>query len=97
MTWNPLRFKILGLWFTNDLTNMTDINIANKFTEVKTLFKIWSKRTCTPLGKFAVLKSLILSKLVYLWILLPNPPENEIQQLQKLCFEFVWDKKKQIK
>lgn len=95
MTWNPAQFKILGLWFTNDLGGMAELNFTEKFNEVKKLFSIWSKRSSTPLGRIAVLKSLILSKLVYLWILLPNPPNNtcSIQQLQKKCFQFVWDNK----
>lgn len=93
MTWNPKKLKILGLWFTNDLTNLTEMNLKDKLMEVDKLFKIWSKRICTPLGRIAILKSLILSKLVYLWILLPNPPNNEVKQLQNKCFEFVWDKK----
>lgn len=37
---------------------------------------IWLKRTITLIGRIVLLKSSILSKLIYLWILLPNPPEN---------------------
>ena len=40
------------------------------------LFKIRLKRLITPLGRVAVLKSLILSKLVHVWILLQNPPDD---------------------
>ena len=94
MEWNPEKFKILGLWFTVELSKMVDINVADKFIEVKKLFKSWLKRSITPLGRVAVLKSLILSKLIYLWILLPNPPDKHIKQLQNMCFEFVWDQKR---
>ena len=62
--------------------------------EAKKLFNIWSKRSSTPLGRVAILKSLILSKLVYLWILLPNPPNNFVDELQRMIIEFVWDKKR---
>ena len=44
--------------------------------EIKMLYEAWLKRQITPLGTVAVLKSLILSKIINLWILLPNPPEN---------------------
>jgi exonuclease III len=93
MSWNPTQFKILGLWFTNDLTKMTELNINDKFNETKKLFTTWMKRSSTPIGRVAILKSLILSKLVYLWIMLPNPPEHIIQYLQKKCYAFVWDNK----
>lgn len=94
MEWNPEKFKILGLWFTVDLSKMEEINIADKFAEIKRLFKAWLKRSITPLGRVAVLKSLILSKLIYLWILLPNPPDKQIKLLQNMCFEFIWDQKR---
>ena len=43
------QFKILGLWFTNDLTKMAELNITDKFDEPKRLFNIWAKRSITPL------------------------------------------------
>jgi exonuclease III len=94
MDWNPPKFKILGLWFTSSLTGMADLNYDEKLREIKCLFNTWIKRTSTPVGRVAVLKSLILSKLVYLWLLLPNPPIAIINQLQMMCFEFVWDYKR---
>ena len=57
------------------------------------MFKIWSLRTITSLGRVAILKSLILSKLIHLWILLPDPPDNFMKYLQKICFLFVWNGK----
>ena len=61
------------------------------------MYKIWLKRQITPLGRVAVLESLILSKIVYLWILLPNPRDNLIDALQKTVHESVWNKKKKKK
>ena len=39
------------------------------------------------------MKSLILSKLVHLWILLPDPPDDFVNNLQKMCFRFIWNNK----
>jgi hypothetical protein len=93
MDWNPQNFKILGVWLTVDLTDCEETNYNDKFSEIKILFRIWIKRSITPLGRIAVLKSLILSKLVHLWMLLPNPPDGFTDSLQKLCFKFVWNRK----
>lgn len=39
-------------------------------------------------------KSLILIKLVYLWgLLLPNPPDQDSEELQKLSYKFIWNGK----
>ncbi|WP_419609554.1 reverse transcriptase family protein [Thiolapillus sp.] len=93
MEWNPCKFKILGIWFTNDLKNCELLNFKDKFFEIKALYKTWLKRQITPLGRVAVLKSLILSKIIQLWILLPNPPDNLVDELQNTVFEFIWNRK----
>jgi hypothetical protein len=90
MQWNPYKYKVLGIWFTSEISDCANINYREKLGEVKRLFQMWLKRQITPLGRVAILKSLILSKLTYLWILLPNPPDDFIQSLQKLCNNFVW-------
>ena len=90
MVWNPPTFKILGIWFTQSLKDMEDKNYNEKMREIRALFKIWMKRFITPLGRVAVLKSLILSKLTHLWIFLPNPPDKFTKDLQLMCFQFVW-------
>ena len=92
--WNPPKFKILGIWFTNDLSSCARLNFDTKFQEVKSLFIIWLRRLITPLGRIAILKSLILSKLVHLWLLLPDPPDMFIEDLQKMIFRFVWNRKR---
>ena len=70
------------------------MNFKDKFLEIKKLYKIWLKRQITPLGRIAVLKSLVLSKITHLWLLLPNPPDNYIDELQKSVYYFVWNKKR---
>ena len=67
-----------------------------KFLEIKALYKVWLKRQITPPGRVAVLKSLILSKIIHLWILLPNPPDSLVDALQKTVFQFVWNRKERI-
>ena len=56
------------------------ITFSEKFLEIKMLYKAWLEGQITPLGRVAVLKSLILSKIIHLWIL-PHPPENVINDL----------------
>ena len=69
------------------------VNFREKSSEIRTLYKVWLKRQITPRGRIAVLKSLILSKIINLWILLPNPPNNLVEELQKTVLQFVWNRK----
>jgi hypothetical protein len=90
MVWNPEQFKILGIWFGHNIQDIVEINFLGRIKEARELMKIWLKRTITPLGRIAILKSLILSKLTQLWMFLPNPPHHVLEQIQKLCYYFVW-------
>ena len=81
------------LWFTNDLNNCAMIHFQEKFMEIK-MYKASLKLQITLLGRVAVLKSLILSKSIHVWIHLPIPPANVINDLQKIVFQFVWNKKR---
>ena len=56
----------------------------------------WSKRNLTPLGKFTVIKTLLLSKITHLFISLPNPNKelmDELEKLEKTLFRFIWNGK----
>ena len=68
MTWNPPQMKVLGVWLSNSLQNCTELNYSEKLFEARKLFQIWTKRNITPLGRIAILKSLVLSKLTHLWL-----------------------------
>ena len=67
MEWNPPKFKILGILFTNDLKDCEVLHFRETFSEIRALYQIWLKRQITPLGRIAVLKSLTLSKNIHLW------------------------------
>ena len=76
--WNPPSFSILGIEFTIDLINITDINIAPKLIKMQRDINSWSKRDLTPFGKVVVIRTLLISKIVHIFISLPTPSKNTI-------------------
>ena len=58
MEWNPPKFKILGIWFTNDLKECEVLNFSDKFWEIRALYKVWLKRQITPLGSSKIVDSI---------------------------------------
>ena len=52
----------------------------------------WSARNLTLLGKIAILKSLVVSQIVYLLSSLPSPP-GVIKEVNCLLYDFLWDSK----
>ena len=40
MEWNPPEFKMLGIWFTNDMKQCEVINFPGIFLEIKALYNV---------------------------------------------------------
>ena len=45
MEWNPPKFKILGIWFTNDLKECEVLNFSEKFLEIRSFVQSMVKET----------------------------------------------------
>ena len=91
--WNPKSFKILGITFTTDLKNISDINILQKMNSMIFELNLWRKRDLTPFGKVTVIKTLVISKIVHILISLPSPSPKILNELNKLFYDFLWDGK----
>ena len=69
---------------------MVKINYKDKIEQIEKELKIWSKRKLTPFGRITVIKTIVISKLNHLFIALPNPTDEIINNLQKNFFHFIW-------
>ena len=69
---------------------MPELNYNVKLEEVTRILAVWSKRQITPLGKIVVIKSIVLSKFIHLFMVLPNPSPEWLKKLEKLFFHFLW-------
>ena len=90
LNWNQTNFDILGIKFSCNLDTMVKINYKDKIEQIEKELKIWSKRKLTPFGRITVLKTIVISKLNHLFIAMPNPTEEIINNLQKNLFHFIW-------
>ena len=84
---------ILGIRIDRNLTNITDNNIQLKMPQIKNELAQWKRRYLTPIGKICIVKSLLVSKLVHLFISLPNPSVKCRKELEALFFAFIWNNK----
>ena len=68
-----------------------ECNATEIVAKVENLCKQWSKRKFTLFGRLTVIKSLALSKFNHLFLPLPNPPGELLEQLEKLFYNFLWN------
>jgi hypothetical protein len=90
LVWGNNKFQVLGVEFDVNLDEILKMNFDKKFIAIKNLLKHWERRNLTPVGRITVIKSLAISKLVHLFISLPNPSKDIIDKLNKIIFNFLW-------
>ena len=92
-TWTSTTAKTLGIIFSNDYTSFVTNNIIPKVQDFKKCLKQWQHRKLTLMGKVAVIKTFALPKLVFPFTVLPNPPDQLLDDISNSMFAFIWDNK----
>ena len=87
------ELKILGIIFKCDLRNITEYNLDKKLITLQNDITQWNRRYITPIGKITVIKSILLSKLVHLFLALPNPDQKYLKKIEQILFRFLWSNK----
>ena len=87
LKWIKHKGKALGVWFSTNPEEALEANYADKFAKVSNSLGCWELRRLSLLGKITVLKSLIVSQLVY--ILSPLPTNQRVfEEINTLFFNF---------
>lgn len=82
--------KMLGITFTNDGDELFRLNFVPKLSRLKRCLNVWNSRDLTPVGRCTIVKTLALSQLVYLFLVLPNPPKSFIKDVENVIANFIW-------
>ena len=75
------------------MSSIVDINFTKKIKEVSAILKSWQHRKLTLLGKITVIKTLALSKLIHLLTSLPNLAQLQLNELNTMFYNFIWNGK----
>ena len=97
LNWGSNRFRMLGILFDTDLSEMDRLNYQYKLIKIKKLISSWQKRYITPIGRITVIKSILISQLNHLFLALPNPADSIILELERLIYSFLWQGQPRIK
>ena len=86
-------FRYLGIDFSHDLFEMVQYNYSEKIKQIKDHMSLWLKRSLIVLGRITVVKSLLVSKLNYLFLSLPNPTNEMMKEIERSLYKFIWEGK----
>ena len=92
LKWPKDKVKSLVIWISTDPELSSSLNYNEKFEKVKEILRCWKYRRLTLLGKITVIKSLVVSQLVYL--LSPLRSNYRIlNEINDLLYTFLWNGK----
>ena len=86
------EFTLLGINFDSNLEKMGG-NFAAKMRDIKKLLGAWFHRHLTPYGKITVVKSLALSKLSNVALVIPTLSKNMLKEIEGVFYKFIWNAK----
>jgi hypothetical protein len=89
--------KCLGIYIGHDKIECYNKNWMKVYHDIDTLFESWKRRKLTLFGKCTVTNSLAISKLVYLANILELPDETYFKKINRLIYNFIWNKTDRIK
>lgn len=81
-------FKTLGMKFDIH-TDVRNENLDNCIEKMENVLKIWQGRQLSLIGKIVILKSLAISKLIYV-VSSEHVPTNYITKIQDIIQKFLW-------
>ena len=92
LKWIKQKGEALGVWFSTNPEEVLEANYADKLAKVFNSLGCWELRTLSLLGKITVLKSRIVSQLLY--VLSPLPTNQRVlEEINTLFFNFLWNGK----
>ena len=86
------NFTLLGINFNNNLIGM-ESNFNQKLETIDKMLASWLYRYLTPYGKITIIKTLALSKLSHVALIIPNPTKQMFKQIETIFFKFLWNNK----
>ena len=97
LSWPTSVIKYLGVNIPLnkfDELSLFEENFASTIHNLQSTLNLWLVRGLTLLGKIAVLKTLIIPKLIHKASYLPiQLPEKFVKQLNRVLFTFIWGSK----
>ena len=82
----------LGVHFTYNIEASHKKNFFEKLGSLKKTLSIWSRRDISIYGRINIVKTLALSKLVFICSVMETP-KNFAKEVDKITFDFIWNQK----
>lgn len=87
------EIKILGVFFNDAICAMdNEKNWLKRIEVIKSIIIKWQKRNLSLIGKIHVIKTFLLSQLIFIMQSI-SLPETVLEEVNRIFFKFLWKKK----
>ena len=95
LAWADQGFiKILGINVTADPNHLQDLNYGPRIEKVQGIISRWKNRNPTLMGRIALVNSLIILQLMFLFLVLPSPEDFHMNLFLQIIKDFLWKGKR---
>ena len=94
--WPQKPIRYLGIYIGHNTNDCFKSNFEDKVASIDQVLKEAEKRNLTLFGKVCIIKSMAISKLMYVATCLAIP-EKFIKDIDQRIFKFLWGKRDRIK
>jgi len=96
ITFTDEPVKTMGIYFGHNTETLYERNWGKKLKTLEKLLSSWKSRKLTMFGRVVIIKSLVVSKLLYSFNILEINKEV-IKKVESMIYAFLWGKKERIK
>ena len=94
MCWTNDPVLVLGVIISTNVNELLHLNFDPLISKIENQIKIWNMRELSLFGKSLIIKTILMSQLVYKLSVLPSPSNEFIDKIQSLFFKFLWGNKR---
>jgi hypothetical protein len=87
------HIKMLGIQICKNKEKLMELNYNPIMEKINNTIARWQNKELSIQGKIVILKTFIISKLIYAINVLPSPPKEKLKEIQDIMYKFVWDNK----
>ena len=95
LKWPEEPIRALGIYVGHNKDQCYHLNWTKKLELIKEVADIWSLRKLTLIGKIYIIKSELLSKIIYTATILPIP-EGLVTKVNKIFYKFIWGNSEKV-
>ena len=94
LKWTNDPAVLLGIKIGTNLGEVTKQSFEKLIKKIENITKIWLSRQLTLMGRLVIIKTFLVSQLIYSFSVLPSPSLPQMKRIDNILVDHLWSNKK---